>query len=608
MTRPAALVARLLPSGGRPADYDGSDLRSDLMAGLTVGVMLIPQGMAYALIAGVPPVYGLYAALVPLLVYGLAGSSRQLAVGPVAIISLLVAAGVGPLADGDPARYVELTFLLALMVGVVQVTLGLLRFGFLTNFLAHPVLAGFTSAAALVIGTTQLRHLLGVDVPGSAPLADTLGALAGQVGNIHGPTLVVGGGAILLLVGLRRWKRAFPGALVVVALAVGMAVVLGLEDRGVQVVGEVPGGLPAPGLPPWDPAAALALVPVALTIALVGFMESIAVAKVYAMRHRYEVRPDRELVALGLANTVGSFVQAFPTTGGFSRTAVNDQAGSRSTFSSLVAAGVVAATLLLFTGLFRPLPNAVLAAIVLVAVASLVDVRGARHLWTTDRRDFSLMAITFVATLGLGIEEGIVVGVLASLAALVYHTSRPHMAVCGRVPGTDTFRDVERYPAALCHPEVVVLRPDTSLAFSNAEAVRSRIQETVDGGDPRPRVLILDFSAVNGTDSTALHMLDDVARDLKDRGVQLRLAAVKGPVLDALERSGFVDRHPESAPVLSVARVLDAWTQSSGSGRRAGEVRKTASNSRRGMPASSDGSEPDRAVPSASGSRASSSS
>ncbi|TVP78726.1 MAG: solute carrier 26 family protein [Gemmatimonadales bacterium] len=622
--------------GARPAGYDGTDLRADVGAGVTVGVMLVPQGMAYALIAGVPPVYGLYASLVPLLVYALAGSSRQLAVGPVAIISLLVAAGVGPLADGDPARYVELTFLLALMTGAIQLGMGLLRFGFLTNFLAHPVLAGFTSAAALVIGATQLRHLLGVDVPGSAPLPEVLAALAGQLGEIHPVTFLTGAVAILLLVGLRRWKRAFPGALAVVALAIGASVLAGLEGRGVAVVGQVPGGLPMPGLPPLDPAAAWALLPAALTISLVGFMESIAVAKVYAMRHRYRVRPDRELVALGMANAVGSFFQAFPTTGGFSRTAVNDQAGSRSTVSSLVAAGVVGLVLLFLTGLFRPLPSAVLAAIVLVAVAGLVDWRGARHLWRTDRRDFGLLALTFLATLVLGIEAGIITGIVASLLALVQQSARPHMAVCGRLPGTDSYRNVERHPEAICEPGVVVLRPDAALTFANSEAVRSRIQDLVEGeaGTDGVHTLVLDFSAVNGMDSTSAHTLLDLLREMRDRGVTLRLAAVKGPVMDVLVRAGIAERMGPAARHLTVAHAADAaraddaggdddggdagWAQSrSGSGpggsagspgsdeTEGGEERRTASNSRRGIPSSP---EEEPSLPMASGSRASSSS
>lgn len=531
-------LRRIFPLIGQIDGYDRETLRSDLSAGLTVGVMLIPQGMAYALIAGMPPIYGLYASLVPLALYALLGTSRQLAVGPVAMVSLLVAAGVGPLAGGDPERYIALALLLALMVGVIQLGLGLFRFGFLTNFLSHPVLAGFTSAAALIIGASQLRHLFGVDLPSSNHVHEILITLAGELTHLHPLTLGVGGVAIGLLVGLRRWRPSFPGALAVVAGFTALAWAFGLEGEGLRVVGEVPGGLPSPALPALDPAAIWGLLPVALTISLVGFMESIAVAKVYAAKNRHDVDANRELVALGLANLVGSFFRAFPTTGGFSRTAVNDQAGAKTTVASLVSAGIVGLTLLLLTDLFRTLPNAVLAAIVMVAVANLVNWREAVHLWKVDRRDFWLMALTFAATLGLGIEEGILVGVLVSLGALVYETSRPHAAVLGRLPGTDTFRNLERHPEAEPPDGVVVFRMDSALCFANVEFLRDQVRMLVET-DPTPRALVLDFHAVNGIDSTGLHHLEELLAYLDRVGVSVRFAGVKGPVMDRLRRAGL---------------------------------------------------------------------
>lgn len=524
----------LLPA--LPEGYDRSGVRADLSAGLTVGVMLIPQGMAYALIAGMPPIYGLYSALVPLVVYALIGSSRHLSVGPVALVSLLVAAGVGPLAGGDPERYVRLALLLALMVGVLQVAMGLLRFGFLTNFLSHPVLAGFTSAAALIIGASQLRHLVGVRLPDSNHVHEILHALLIRAGEVHLPTLAMGGAAILLLVVLKRWRPAFPASLAAVALFTAAAWGLGLEGAGVRVVGEVPGGLPAPAWPLLEWSAVAGLLPTALTIALVGFMESIAVAKVYAGRHRYDVDANRELLALGGANLVGSFFRAFPVTGGFSRTAVNDQAGARSPVSSMVSAGVVALTLLFLTGLFRHLPNAVLAAIVMVAVASLFNWREAVHLWRVDRRDFAMMAVTFFATLAIGIEEGIVVGVVASLGALVYETSRPHAAVLGRLPGTRTWRNLDRHPEARAPEGIVVFRVDAGLCFANVEFLRDRVRALV-GTEPRPGGLVLDFHAVNGVDSTALHHLAELLAVLRGQGVEVWFAGVKGPVMDRFRRA-----------------------------------------------------------------------
>jgi sulfate permease, SulP family len=552
-----SLLQRFVPLTRQLAGYDRKLLASDMSAGLTVGVMLIPQGMAYALIAGMPPIYGLYASLVPLVVYALMGTSRQLSVGPVAMVSLLVAAGVGPLAGGDPQRYVELALLLALMVGVLQLAMGLLRFGFLTNFLSHPVLAGFTSAAALIIGASQIRHLVGVDLPGSSHVHEIVVALVRQLGSVHPLTLAVGLAAIGLLVLLKRWRPTFPGALAVVALFTGAVALFGLERAGLRVVGEVPGGLPLPTWPGLDPAAIQGLLPVALAIALVGFMESIAVAKVYATKHRYDVDPNQELVALGAANLVGALFRAFPTTGGFSRTAVNDQAGARTTVATLVSAGVIAVTLLFLTGLFEGLPNAVLAAIVLTAVANLVQWREAVHLWHVDRRDFAVMMVTFGATLGLGIEEGILVGVLVSLGSLVYETSRPHSAVLGRLPGTGTFRNLARYPEAEPVEGITAYRLDAALSFANAQFLREQVREMAETS-PAPRALVFDFHAVNGMDSTALHHVEELLEYLDGLGVDLYFAGVKGPVMDRFRRAGLQERVGKDRFFYEVSQAVEA--------------------------------------------------
>jgi sulfate permease, SulP family len=577
-----SLLHRWFPIARQLTGYDRDRLTADLSAGLTVGVMLIPQGMAYALIAGMPPIYGLYASLVPLVVYALMGTSRQLAVGPVAMISLLVAAGVGPLAGGDPQRYIELALLLALLVGVLQMAMGLLRFGFLTNFLSHPVLAGFTSAAALIIGASQLRHLVGVDLPNSNHIHAILAALVARLGAVDLLTLGVGVVAIVLLVAFKRWRPTFPGALAVVAVFTAAASFLGLEGAGLRVVGEVPGGLPLPAVPTLDLSAVAALLPVALAIALVGFMESIAVAKVYAARHRYPVDPNQELLALGAANVVGAFFRAFPVTGGFSRTAVNDQAGARTTVATLISAAIIGLTLLFLTGLFRTLPNAVLAAIVLTAVASLVQWREAVHLWQVDRKDFAIMMATFAATLGIGIEQGILVGVVVSLGALVYETSRPHAAVLGRLPGTDTFRNRLRHPEAEAPEGVTVYRLDAALCFANAEFLGDQVRGLV-AAEPAPRALVFDFHAVNGMDSTALHQLDALVLELRGRGVEVFFAGVKGPVMDRFRRAHLVSRigadhfHYEVNQAVAAAQAdsavataldVEAATRPSGAGGR----------------------------------------
>lgn len=553
-----AVLKKYVPSLEWGARYSRNDLRGDLSAGLTVGVMLIPQGMAYALIAGLPPIYGLYASFVPLLLYALLGSSRQLAVGPVAMVSLLVAAGVAPLAGGDAERYIMLSLALVTIVGAIQLVLGLARFGFLANFLSHPVLAGFTSAAALIIGFSQLNHLLGVDLPRSNYVHEILWSAIEQAGEIHGLTLLIGLGSIALLIGLRRWKAQLPGALIVVVVTTFLVGLLGLDEQQVSIVGDVPGGLPAPVLPLVSWQDVQALIPSALIISLVGFMESIAVAKVYASRHRYEVDANQELVALGMANLGGAFFHSYPVAGGFSRTAVNDRAGARTPLASVISAALIGLTLALLTPLFYYMPNAVLAAIVIVAVAGLVDVKEALYLWRTNRYDFGLMALTFVATLTLGIEEGILVGVVASMLLVLYQSSRPHTVVMGQLPESTTYRNVERHPEALVREGVAVVRIDSSLYFANAAHLKDTLRSLLDGREKSLRAIVFDMYPVNDIDSTAIHALTELVEELHQAGIDLYVAGAKGPVRDALERCDVVAIIGEDRFFLEVYEAVEA--------------------------------------------------
>jgi SulP family sulfate permease len=552
-----SFLQRVFPFLSQLADYDRDQLRGDLSAGLTVGVMLIPQGMAYALIAGLPPIYGLYAALAPLVVYALFGTSRQLAVGPVAMVSILVAAAVGPLAGGDAALYIQLALLLSLMVGLLQFGLGLARFGFLVNFLSHPVLSGFTSAAAFIIGFSQLKHLLGIDLPRSNFIHEILWAAVTHLGSVHGPTLALGLASIALLLALRWWRPSLPGALVAVAGATLGTWAFGLHEVGVAIVGGVPSGLPAPSMPPLDWGYAQELAPSALAIGLVGFMDSIAVAKVYAGRHRYEVDANQELIGLGLANVAGAFFSAYPTTGGLSRTAVNDAAGARTTLAAIVSAGIIGLTLLFLTPLFYFLPKAVLAAIVMVAVAGLVDWEEARYLWRVDRRDFGLMALTFVATLTLGIEQGILIGVIVSLIVVIYESSTPHTALMGRLPDTETYRNLKRNPEAMTRSHVVVVRMDANLYFPNVSTFRDLVLD-LDVHDPALQAVVVDMYPVNQIDSTATHTLQKVIETCRRNGVALYLAGVKGPVKDVLDAAGLTDELGSDRFFLEVHDAVEA--------------------------------------------------
>jgi len=521
--------------------YDREHLSGDLNAGITVGVMLIPQGLAYALIAGLPPIYGLYAALIPLIVYAIFGSSGQLAVGPVAMVSLLVAAGVGQLAETGSSAYIELAVLLALMVGLIQLILGLMRFGFITAFLSHPVLSGFTSAAALIIGMAQLKHLIGVPIPGGKNVFEMATFAFQNAASIQPVTFAIGLAGIVLIWILKKRSPKIPGGLIAVVLATALVYLMRLDLEGVAIVGAVPAGLPAPSLSFLSMEHVQHLLPTALAIALVGYMESIAVAKAFASKHGYAIDPSQELVALGLANVAGSFFRSFPTTGGFSRSAVNHQAGAKTGLASVTSAAVVGLTLLLFTSLFTYLPNALLASIVIMAVAGLVDVAEVKYLWRVNRTDLALLAITFAATLLLGIEEGIGVGVALSLLSFIQQASRPHMARLGQLPGAEVFRNVDRFPDAEIIPGVVIFRVDASLFFGNVDVVHDAIEDVM--RDPTDtRVLILDLYPVNRIDSTALHSLAKMQTNLKDRGVTLLFSGVKGPVRDAMLKSGLTEQ------------------------------------------------------------------
>lgn len=534
---------RYIPSLDWLRNYKKSDFSGDLAAGITVAVMLIPQGMAYAMLAGLPPIHGLYASVVPLALYALLGTSRQLAVGPVAMVSLLTATGVGALVKAggpfQPSDFLALSVLLALIVGVMQLAMGLIRLGFLVNFLSHPVISGFTSAAALIIGLSQLKHLLGVEIQRSPYVHKIVIQAFSKVGSIHLITFGLGLAAIVALMFLKKWKPSFPGALFIVVLSTLAVWLFGLNSQGVKIVTNVPAGFPTPSLPVFSWAGVKALWPIALTISLVGFMESISVAKSFASRHRYKVDANQELIALGAANIAGAFFQAYPVTGGFSRTAVNAQAGAKTGLSSLITAGLIAITLLFLTPLFYFLPKAVLGAIVIVAVFGLIDIKTLIHLWKVKKMDAALLMLTFFATLSLGIEEGILLGVAASLAAFIYRTTQPHVAELGRLPGTQNYRNYKNFPEALRDERVAILRIDSSFYFANIPFFRDQFARLIDEREGKLQVFVIDASSINSMDSSAEEALREIAEDLREINVQLIMAGVKGPLRRLFAKSGF---------------------------------------------------------------------
>lgn len=522
--------------------YERKNLKGDLIAGVTVGAMLIPQSMAYALLAGLPPQIGLYSAVLPLVVYAALGRSRQLGVGPTAISSLLTSAALAQLSGGDGRLAVELAATLAIMVGLMRIALGVGRLGFLVTFLSRPVLSGFTSAAAILIGASQLKHLLGVKLEHTERVHGILAEAVSRIDEVQGATLAVGAIGIALLAALRRWLPRWPGALIVVALGTLAVVAFHLEGHHVNVVGEIPGRLPTIGVPTSGLDHLSALVPTALAITMLGFVESIAIAQVFAQRHRYTVRPNRELVALGACTVAAGLTNGYAVSGSFSRTAVNAASGARTQLAGVVSAGVVALTLVALTPLFRPLPHAILAAVVVTAVAGLVDVAEARRLWTVKRSDFWLMALAFAGTLAFGVELGLGISVVASLVVVLRQTTRPHVAVLGRIPGTTEFRNVERSPSAVTTDGVVVVRVDAPLYFANLDYLREKLKTLEQEQDGRMRVLVLDATSVTELDSSADTALVEIAADLAQRDVALYLAGVKGRLLDVMRRSGSYER------------------------------------------------------------------
>ncbi|MEZ5282216.1 MAG: solute carrier family 26 protein [Acidimicrobiales bacterium] len=535
-------LSRIVPAAGWLSSYQRADLRSDLSAGVTVGAMLVPQAMAYALLAGLPPEVGLYAATIPVIVYALFGTSRQLAVGPVAIVSLLTASALAPLVEEGTSGYVAAASLLALMVGLIHIVLGVGRLGYVVNFLSHSVLVGFTAAAAIIIGFSQAKHILGISIDRTDHFHETVGEVVSNAGNTNSTTLALGLGSILVLWGIKRYAKRIPGALVVVVASTLAVQVFDLQSRGVKVVGDIPGGLPAFALPEFEGSLIANLFVTALVITMVGFMESIAVAKVYAKRNRYEVEPNSELVGLGAANVASGLFGGYPVTGGFSRTAVNATAGARTPLASLITAAIVLATIAFFTPLLESLPQAALGAIIVMAVLGLIDVGEMRHIAKVKRSDLIGLGVAFVATLVVGIEIGIGVAVVASMLVVFARMSMPHTAVVGHVDGTTSYRNVARFPEAKTIDGIDIVRVDAALSFVNATQVKKLLLGRAAQLEIAPRALVLDASGVNDIDATGVEMLSEVLQEVQAMGVDMHLTDVKGPVRDVLHRAGVWSR------------------------------------------------------------------
>lgn len=547
------LLARYFPILEWGASYTSATLASDMLAAVIVTIMLIPQSLAYAMLAGLPPEAGLYASILPLIAYGVFGTSRALAVGPVAVVSLMTASAVGKVAATGSADYATAALLLAFISGLMLLAMGLLRLGFFANFLSHPVISGFITASGILIAAGQLKHILGVAAEGET-LPELAANLARHLPETSLVTLLIGGGVIAFLYWARlRLKGLLSGlgvsALVSdvvtksapvagVALTTALVWSLSLDQTGVKIVGTIPGGLPPFTTPSLDPVLWQDLWLPALLISIIGFVESVSVAQTLAAKRRQLIIPDQELVGLGTANIAASLSGGLPVTGGFSRSIVNFDAGAATPAAgAFTAVGILLAALLL-TPLLYYLPRATLAATIIVAVLSLVDIAALRRTWVYSASDFAAMAATILLTLGFGVELGIMAGVASSIVLHLWRTSRPHSAIVGVVPGTEHFRNVDRH-AVRTSPTVLTLRIDESLYFPNARFLEDRVAALV-AERPAIKHFVLMCPAVNHIDASALESLERINENLKQAGVTFHLSEVKGPVMDRLERSEFL--------------------------------------------------------------------
>ena len=548
----SGLLLRFVPVLRWGPRYTGAALADDALAAAIVTIMLIPQSLAYALIAGMPPEAGLYASMLPLVAYAIFGTSTALAVGPVAVISLMTAASVGDFAARGTADYASVALALAFITGVILIAMGALRLGFLANFLSHPIMSAFITASGVLIAAGQLKHILGVEAEGDT-LVEIIAALAAHVPQTNMPTLIVGAAVIALLIFSRgALKQLLLGAgladrpasmlaraapLVAVFASIAAVRALHLEAQGVAIVGDTPQGLPPFAAPAFDAELWRALLAPALLIAIIGYVESVSVAKTLAAKRDEKIDLDQELIGLGAANVAAGVSGGFPVTGGFARSVVNFDA--RTPAAGAFAAIGIALAALFLTPLLRDLPKATLAATIIVAVLALVDVGAMRRTLRYSRGDFAAMMATVAGVFLFGVEAGVVAGVILSILFLLYRASRPHSAIVGQVPDTQHFRNVRRH-AVITSPSVVSLRIDGDFFFANAGFIEERIlaaaRET-----PGARHVVLMCSAVNSIDTTALEALETVNRRLKERDIRFHLSEVKGPVMDKLKRSHFLD-------------------------------------------------------------------
>ncbi len=548
------MLSRYFPILRWGRSYSASLFADDALAAAIVTIMLIPQSLAYAMIAGLPPEVGLYASMTPLIAYAIFGTSSTLAVGPVAVVSLMTASAVGRIVETGGPEYIAAAAVLAVITGLILLVLGLARLGFLANFLSHPIIAGFITASGILIAASQMKHILGVQAHGENLLA-ILRSLASHVAQTNPLTLAIGAASIVFLFLTRSYLNkllraaglkerlaasiAKAGPLLAVIGATAVVAAFGLDAKGVAIVGDIPRGLPPVAIPQFDAALWSELAGAAFLIAIIGYVESISVAQTLAAKRRERIDLDQELIGLGTSNLAAGVSGGFPVTGGFARSVVNFDAGARTPAAGAFTALGIALAALFLTPLLYYLPQATLAATIIVAVLSLVNIRIIRETWAYSKSDFAAMAITIGGVFFFGVETGVVAGVAMSILLLLYRASRPHSAIVGQVPGTEHFRNVKRHDV-VTSPSVVSLRMDGNLFFANARVLEDRLLGLA-ADSPAVKHIVLMCSAVNEIDASALESLEAINDRLKDAGVAFHLSEVKGPVMDRLKRTHFLD-------------------------------------------------------------------
>lgn len=543
--------------------YNKEDFKADLKSGTTVGVIEIPQVMAYAVIAGLSPIYGLYGSLIPLLIYPLFGTSRHLALGIVATDMIIIASGASVIAEPGTDQYISVVLLLTMFVGLVHIILSLLRMGFLVNLLSRPVIYGFMVAAPIIIGFSQLGNLLGVDLERSQYVGVLALQVIDQLDSINYIALGIGVFGIMLLFILKKLNPLFPRAVLLLAVG-GVAVwAFNMHRFGIDVIGTIPSGLPSFRLHDFSLDDIRRLVPTVSTLVLIQLMSVIALGKTFANKHKYPINPNREFFALGMANFVGSFFQSPPISGSFSRTAVSEQTGAKSSISNVVCACIIGLTLLFLTPLFYYIPIPALAAIIIVATMSLIDVKELKYFFRTKPEDAYIAIFTFFSVLLIGIQEGILLGIGASLFAVIYHSSRPNLSVLGHVPGSRTFRDVSRNTFAKTIDEILILRLDASISFNNAEFIKDFIIQKSEERNEKIRAVVIDGKSINDIDVTAIEAFRSVSETLQNWKIELHFAGIKTPIQKLLLRSGLARKlggtHFHTSTHMAVKYLLNKW-------------------------------------------------